>query len=352
MEGNPQISIVIPMLNESENVGKLFARLFPVMDGLDESYEVIAIDDGSTDQTPRLLSEAQGQYPQLSILTLRKNYGQHAAVMAGFEASRGLWVITLDADLQNPPEEIPKLVDAFRSGYDVVNTIRQERDDTFFRRSASRIVNELARRASGIGLNDFGCMLRGYHRDLLGPMIERKEFETFIPALAMVYACNPIEIEVGHAAREAGDSKYSLLRLFSLQLDLMMSFSLLPIRLLFLLGVGVALAGMGFGTLLLVLRLVMGPEWAGGGVFTLFAILFFFVGAQFVALGLIGEYVGRVYYEVRQRPTFMVRDVSHARGLEPEAEAETETEAESERETASPSRAEPVEIARGSGGGA
>jgi undecaprenyl-phosphate 4-deoxy-4-formamido-L-arabinose transferase len=333
----PKISIVIPMLNEAENIGTLFARLFPVMDALGERYEVIAIDDGSTDETPRRLSGALTQYPHLAVVTLRKNYGQHAAVMAGFEAARGEWVITLDADLQNPPEEIPKLVEAFRNGHDVVNTIRQERDDTFFRRTASRIVNELARRASGIRLNDFGCMLRGYHRDLLGPMIERKEFETFIPALAMVYACNPTEIEVGHAAREAGDSKYSLLRLFSLQLDLMMSFSLLPIRLLFLLGVGIALAGMGFGTLLLLLRVVMGPEWAVGGVFTLFAILFFFVGAQFIALGLIGEYVGRVYYEVRQRPTFMVREINRA---QPNAAGTPE----------SGDAAVPVEIGRGSGG--
>lgn len=319
MAGRLQISIVIPMLNEEANVGKLFARLFPVMEALGEPYEVIAIDDGSTDQTAKHLADAQERHAQLVVVTLGKNYGQHAAVMAGFETSEGEWVVTLDADLQNPPEEIPKLIDAFRKGHDVVNTIRQDRNDTYFRRSASRIVNALARRASGIQLNDFGCMLRGYHRDLLGPMVERKEFETFIPALAMVYACNPVEIEVGHAAREAGDSKYSLIRLFSLQLDLVMSFSLLPIRLLFLLGVGIALAGMGFGALLLFLRLLMGPEWAAGGVFTLFAIMFFFVGAQFVALGLIGEYVGRVYYEVRQRPTYLVRSVSRAQ-RQPDAE--------------------------------
>lgn len=312
MRPSPRISIVIPMLNEEANVGQLLDRLFPVMHALGESFEVVTVDDGSTDRTLQLLREAQHPYPELVIVTLRKNYGQHAAVMAGFEASRGEWVITLDADLQNPPEEIPKVVDGFRKGHDLVNTIRLERDDTAFRRTASRIVNEMARRASGIALSDFGCMLRGYHRDLIAPMVERKEFDTFIPALGMIYASNPVEILVSHAARRAGDSKYSLLKLFSLQLDLMMSFSLTPVRVLFVLGALIALAGAGLGTLLLSLRLILGPEWAAGGVFTLFAILFFFVGAQFVALGLIGEYVGRVYYEVRRRPTYLVREVARS----------------------------------------
>jgi len=300
------------MRNEEGNVVSLLGRLFPVLDGTGESFEVIAVDDGSTDGTAALLREEQQRRPELVIVVLQKGYGQHAAVMAGFEASRGEWVITLDADLQNPPEEIPKLVAAFRSGHDLVNTIRQSRDDTAFRRNASRIVNALARRASGIALSDFGCMLRGYHRDLIAPMVERKEFETFIPALGMIYASNPLEIDVEHAARETGDSKYSLLKLLSLQLDLMMSFSLSPVRVLFVLGLLIALAGIGLSMLLLSLRLMLGPEWAVDGVFTLFGILFFFVGVQFVALGLIGEYVGRVYYEVRGRPTYRVREVVRA----------------------------------------
>lgn len=312
MSAAPRISVVIPMRNEEGNVVSLLGRLFPVLDGTGESFEVIAVDDGSTDGTAALLREEQQRRPELVIVVLQKGYGQHAAVMAGFEASRGEWVITLDADLQNPPEEIPKLVAAFRSGHDLVNTIRQSRDDTAFRRNASRIVNALARRASGIALSDFGCMLRGYHRDLIAPMVERKEFETFIPALGMIYASNPLEIDVEHAARETGDSKYSLLKLLSLQLDLMMSFSLSPVRVLFVLGLLIALAGIGLSMLLLSLRLMLGPEWAVDGVFTLFGILFFFVGVQFVALGLIGEYVGRVYYEVRGRPTYRVREVVRA----------------------------------------
>jgi len=302
-----RISVVIPMLNESGNLRRLFDRLFPVLDGLGESFEVVAIDDGSTDDTLALLRAEQGRRPELRVLSFARNFGQHAAVMAGFEASRGEWVITIDADLQNPPEEIPKLVAAFREGHDLVNTCREGRQDTFFRRIASRITNGLVRRFSGIRLRDFGCMLRGYHRDVVAPMVRRQEYRTFIPALAMLHASSPVEVPVAHAAREHGASKYSLWKLFSLQLDLVTSFSIAPLRALFVLGWLIAALGVGFGVLLMILRFVFGAEWAAQGVFTLFSILFFFIGAQFLAFGLLGEYIGRVYQEVRERPTYLLR---------------------------------------------
>ena len=308
-----RLSVVIPMLNEARNLAPLFARLFPVLEALGEPFEVVAIDDGSTDDTLALLRAEQAQHPQVRVLSFARNFGQHAAVMAGFEASRGEWVITIDADLQNPPEEIPHLVAALREGHDLVNTYREGRQDTFFRRAASCITNALVRRFSGIRLRDFGCMLRGYHRDVVVPMTRRKEFRTFIPALAMLYARDPVEIPVAHAPREQGASNYSLLRLFSLQLDLVTSFSLAPLRMLFVLGWLIALLGMGFGTLLMVLRFVHGPQWAAEGVFTLFAILFFFVGAQFIAFGLLGEYIGRIYQEVRSRPTYLLRREEESR---------------------------------------
>jgi undecaprenyl-phosphate 4-deoxy-4-formamido-L-arabinose transferase len=302
-----QISVVVPMLNEAGNLRRLFDRLFPVLDGLGETFEVVAIDDGSTDGTLALLRAEQTRRPELRVLSFARNFGQHAAVIAGFEAARGEWIVTIDADLQNPPEEIPKLVAAFREGHDLVNTYREGRQDTAFRRTASRITNALVRRFSGIRLRDFGCMLRGYHRDVVGPMTRRKEFRTFIPALAMLHASSPVEIPVAHAAREHGASKYSLWKLFSLQLDLVTSFSIAPLRALFLLGWLIAALGVGFGAFLLVLRFVFGAEWAAQGVFTLFSILFFFIGAQFLAFGLLGEYIGRVYQEVRERPTYLLR---------------------------------------------
>lgn len=311
-----KLTVVIPMLNEEANIEPLFARLFPVLHGMGVPFEVIAIDDGSKDRTYTILMEEAARHPELRVLSFARNFGQHAAVMAGFEAARGEWIVTLDADLQNPPEEIPAICDQLRRGHDLVNTYRVQRQDSSFRLWASRVTNDLARRLSGISLRDFGCMLRGYHRDVVKPMTQRKEFRTFIPALAMLYARSPVEIPVGHEARARGVSNYSLFKLFSLQLDLITSFSIAPLRMLFLLGWGVAGLGLGFGLLLLALRLFHGPEWAAQGVFTLFAVLFFFIGAQFLAFGLLGEYIGRIYQEVRSRPTYLLRKTDIENGPE------------------------------------
>ena len=296
------------MLNEAANIAPLFARLFPALDRIGETYEVVTVDDGSTDRTLEILREQRKVHPQLRVLSFARNFGQHAAVMAGFEASRGEWIVTLDADLQNPPEEIPKIVAAFREGYDLVNTYREGRQDTSFRRCASRLTNAMVRRFSGISLSDFGCMLRGYHRSVVAPIVERKEYRTFIPALAMLHARRPTEVPVQHSARERGASNYSLLKLFSLQLDLVTSFSIAPLRMLFFMGWVIAGLGIGFGIFLMIGRFVKGPEWTAGGVFTLFSILFIFVGAQFLAFGLLGEYIGRIYQEVRNRPTYLLRN--------------------------------------------
>ena len=308
--GDVTVSVVVPMLNEAGNLRLLLERLFPVLECLNKPFEVVAIDDGSTDGTADMLHSECLVRPQLRAISLARNFGQHAAVMAGFEAARGEWIITMDADLQNPPEEIPKIVAAFSEGHDLVNTYREGRRDTAFRRIASRATNALVRRFSGIVLKDFGCMLRGYHRDIVASMVRRKEFRTFIPALAMLYARNPAEIPVAHGPRVRGASNYSLWRLFSLQLDLVTSFSIAPLRALFFLGWTVALLGIGLGVFLGVMRLIHGSGWAVQGVFTLFAILFVFVGAQFLAFGLLGEYIGRIYQEVRDRPTYLVSGAS------------------------------------------
>jgi undecaprenyl-phosphate 4-deoxy-4-formamido-L-arabinose transferase len=215
--------------------------------------------------------------------------------------------VTLDADLQNPPEEVRRVVAALRDGHDLVNTWREARRDTAFRRRASALANRLIRACSGIELRDFGCMLRGYHRSVVEPMLRRPEIQTFIPALATLYARQPVEIAIRHAERARGESAYSLRRLLGLQLDLLAGFSVAPLRLLFALGAGVAAAGIGFGLLLLALRLCLGSAWAAEGVFTLFAILFVFVGAQFIAFGLLGEYVGRIFQHVRERPAYLIQ---------------------------------------------
>jgi undecaprenyl-phosphate 4-deoxy-4-formamido-L-arabinose transferase len=303
----PRVSIVIPMLNESRNIDPLFARLFPVLDGLGEPFEVVCVDDGSTDDTLAKLRAHAAKRPELRPLPLARNFGQHAAVLAGFDATRGDWVVTLDADLQNPPEEVPRLVAAMREGHDLVNTWREDRKDSAFRMTASRWINRIARRASGIELRDFGCMLRGYDRRVVDHLTRRREIGTFIPAVAMLYAKAPTEVPVQHAQRASGVSNYSLLKLLRLQLDLITSISLAPLRALFAFGTFSAGAGVAFGLLLVAVRLWYGADWAGQGVFTIFAVLFFFVGAQFLALGLLGEYIGRIYQEVRDRPVYLLK---------------------------------------------
>jgi len=306
---SPEISIVIPMYNEEANVRQFCSRLFETMATLSETWEVVCVDDGSSDRTLELLRKEQAARQEMTVVALARNFGQHAAIMAGFAQSHGRWVITLDADLQNPPEEIPKLVNAFQAGHDLVGTVRIERQDTRFRKWASRLNNRLITRISGISLQDFGCMLRGYSREVVNGILANPEYRAFLPALATFFARNPVEIPVSHEERAGGASKYSLLKLFSLQLDLLTGFSLWPLRALFFMGTGVACLGFLLGLLILALRLYYGPGWAAEGVFTLFALLFCLIGAQFFAFGLLGEYIGRIFQSVRKRPPYILGDV-------------------------------------------
>jgi len=310
----PRLSVVIPCYNEEENVETLLAALLPVLDGMDVTFEAILVDDGSKDRTLPMLLAARKSRPEIVVLSFVRNYGQHAAVTAGFEAARGDFVITLDADLQNPPSEVPKLFAEFEKGHDLVATIRENRQDSWFRLKASAAVNRITRRMSGIHLNDFGCMLRGYSREIAKAIARRRERNTFIPALGQLFAKNPVEILVKHDERQGGVSKYSFLRLLRLNLDLMTGFSLAPLRLLISAGIVVAALGILFGVTLMVLRLWFGAQWAAEGVFTLFAILFVFVGAQFIAFGLLGEYIGRIYEAVRERPPYVLADLPEPEG--------------------------------------
>ena len=306
-ESEPFLSVVVPVYNEEENLDRLSSRLLPVLRGLDLPFEAILVDDGSRDRTLEKLETLAEEHPEIVVLSFSRNFGQHAAVTAGFAASRGEFVVTLDADLQNPPEEIPRLVAEFRKGHDLVGTIRERRQDSWFRRRASAFVNRTTRRMSGIDLHDFGCMLRGYSGEIAHAIASRRELRTFIPALGFLYARNPVEILVRHEARAAGRSKYSLVRLLRLHMDLMTGFSLAPLRLMIAAGFGIAGASILFGLALFGLRLALGHEWAAFGVFTLFAVLFLFVGLQFVAFGLLGEYVGRIFLAVRERPAYVLR---------------------------------------------
>jgi undecaprenyl-phosphate 4-deoxy-4-formamido-L-arabinose transferase len=235
------------------------------------------------------------------------NFGQHMAIMAGFEQVRGAMAITLDADLQNPPEEIPKLVAAIRAGHDYVGTIRKQREDSAFRRYASKAMNRLRENITRIQMTDQGCMLRAYDRALVDTLNACHEVNTFIPALAYTFAAKPTEIEVAHEERFAGESKYSLYKLIRLNFDLVTGFSIVPLQWFSLIGTFLSVASGALFLLLLARRFLFGAEVEG--VFTLFALQFFLTGIILFGIGLMGEYVGRIQQEVRNRPRYRVSAV-------------------------------------------
>ncbi len=302
----PDISVIIPVYNEEENLRELGERLMRTLTGMDRSFEIILVDDGSSDRSWDILTELHGKYPQnLRALQFNRNFGQHQAIFAGFQAARGRVMITLDADLQNPPEEIPRLVAKLEEGYDTVGGWRENRRDSLFRKLPSHLVNVVMSKVTGVHLRDYGCMLRAYRREVVDSINQCHESSSFIPALANLYSRRVAEIPVGHAERERGTSKYGLIKLLRLNFDLMTGFSNLPIHLVGFMGVAIAALGLLFGAFLFIRRLFVGPEV--GGLFTLFAILFVFVGLNTLGLALIGEYVGRIYREVRGRPRYVIR---------------------------------------------
>src|SRR5919205_1835031 len=236
------LSVVIPVYNEEAGLASLFARLYPALDALGASYEVIFVNDGSRDRSAAMLREQFQRRPDVTrVVLLNGNFGQHMAIMAGFERVRGERIVTLDADLQNPPEEIPKLLEKMDQGCDYVGGVRSERHDTAFRRLGSRAMNRLRERITRIHMTDQGCMLRAYSRDIIDAINACKEVSTFIPALAYTFAHRPTEVEVAHEARAAGKSKYSLYSLIRLNFDLVTGFSVVPLQLFSFFGIGVAI---------------------------------------------------------------------------------------------------------------
>jgi undecaprenyl-phosphate 4-deoxy-4-formamido-L-arabinose transferase len=305
------VSIVIPVYNEAANLAALWRRLSAVVADLPD-WEVVFVDDGSRDNSLAMLREIAADNTRVRVVELARNFGQHAAILAGFRECRGEVVVTLDADLQNPPEEIPRLLDAIEAGNDVVGGWRAERQDQAYRRLASRLHNRVTSLIVGVPMHDYGCMLRAYRRHIIDTVIECDEKAAFIPALANSFAKRVAEIPVAHEERAGGHSKYNLLRLAQLSLNLLTGFSLLPIQILSITGIAIALLDIAFAGVLAGHRLIYGPQQEGA-MWSLFAVLFFFVGLLFLALGLIGEYVGRIYLEVRRRPTYLVRAVHEGR---------------------------------------
>jgi undecaprenyl-phosphate 4-deoxy-4-formamido-L-arabinose transferase len=317
----PEVSVVIPVYNEEAGLANLFARLYPAMDALGMPYEVIFVNDGSRDNSISILAEQYRQRPDVTrVVLFNGNYGQHMAILAGFEQTRGEIVITLDADLQNPPEEVHKLIAKMREGYDYVGSIRRKRQDSAWRTVASKAMNRLRERITNIHITDQGNMLRAYGRNVIDLVNQCGEVNTFVPALTYKFARKPTEIVVEHEERAAGESKYSLYSLIRLNFDLMTGFSLVPLQFFSLLGMTMSLLSALLVVVLLLRRLFVGAE--ADGVFTLFAIAFFFMGIILFGIGLVGEYVGRIYQQVRARPRYVVSTI--LQGM-PEVDADEET---------------------------
>jgi undecaprenyl-phosphate 4-deoxy-4-formamido-L-arabinose transferase len=303
------ISLVIPVYNEAANLPDLWARLAAVMKGMGRPWEAVFVDDGSADDSLKMLKEFADAAPgHVRVVELARNFGQHSAILAGFKQSKGDIIVTLDADLQNPPEEIPRLIQAIDDGNDVVGGWREERQDQAFRRIASRYHNKLTSAIVGVPMHDYGCMLRAYRRHIVDAVVQCDEKAAFVPALANSFAKRVAEIPVGHAERAAGSSKYNLFRLATLSLNLITGFSPVAIQLLTLFGIGIFLLDALLVLFLAGHRLIYGPQ-EEGALWVLFTILFGFVGFIFLALGLIGEFIYRIYLEVRRRPTYLVRKV-------------------------------------------
>lgn len=301
----PVLSVIIPVYNEEEVLPKLFERLYPALDALGRPYELLFVNDGSRDRSAGLLRAQFEQRPDVTrVILFAGNFGQHRAILAGFAHSRGLYVVTLDADLQNPPEEIGRLLEQMEAGHDYVGTVRRQRQDAAWRRYASRLMNYVRERTTRVHITDQGSMFRGYARGVVDAVNQCSEYNTFVPALAYTFAVSPTEILVRHEDRGAGRSKYSVLRLVRLNFDLMTGFSTVPVQLFSVFGICVSLLSGLLFVVLMVRRLFFGSE--AEGVFTLFALAFMFIGTALFGIGLVGEYVGRIYDEVRRRPRYIV----------------------------------------------
>ena len=307
------ISIVIPLYNEEENVRELHGRLKPVMDEIGDAYEIIFIDDGSTDHTLSLLQEIQAADDTVIVLSLRRNFGQTAAFAAGFDYSRGDIIVTMDGDLQNDPRDIPKLLELMKDN-DLVSGWRKRRKDPFLsRRLPSIIANALISKVTGVNLHDYGCSLKAYRRDVIKNLKLYGEMHRFIPAVASWYGVRIAEVETTHHPRLRGKSKYGISRTMKVVLDLitvkfLQSFSTKPLQ--FFGPIGIFSGALGFFiSLYLSIDKILSGKDIGGRPLLLLGALLIIVGIQFIGMGLLGEMMVRVYHETQKKPIYVIKKV-------------------------------------------
>jgi glycosyltransferase involved in cell wall biosynthesis len=309
-----EISVVVPVFNEAGNLEELHAKLSDIFRCITESYEIIFVDDGSTDNSFKILAGINKEDGKVRVVRLRRNYGQSAALKAGFDYSRGNIIITMDADLQNDPEDIPLLLGKINEGYDLVNGWRADRKDPFFtKKLPSKFSNWLASRVTGVKLHDFGCTLRALRREVADNIDLYSEMHRFIPALASWSGASIAELKVKHHPRKYGKSKYGLMRLIHGLLDLitvkfLISYSARPLQLFGIPGLISLAAGFVIGAYLTTEKFLLDKALADRPLLLL-AVLLVFVGVQFIVMGLLGEINVRTYYEVQSKRAYAVKDI-------------------------------------------
>lgn len=309
-----KVSIVIPIFNEKKSVRLLYSQLKNTLDDLGKSYEIIFIDDGSIDNSLSILKDIQGQDRSVRIIQFRRNFGQTAALSAGFDHSRGEIVITLDADLQNDPQDIPKLLAKVEEGFDIVSGWRKERKDTLLsRRIPSIFANRLISWLTGVKLHDYGCTLKAYKKEVVKNLNLYGEMHRFIPALASWSGISIAEVPVSHHYRRHGRSKYGLTRVVRVILDMitvkfLLSFSTKPIQIFGLWGILSLFLGAISGAAVILIKITHGIDMTGNPLLYL-AVLCSIVGTQFIMMGLLGEILVRIYHESQKKPIYVVKEI-------------------------------------------
>jgi glycosyltransferase involved in cell wall biosynthesis len=313
-EDRMSLSIIIPVFNEEENIPHLVKGLKTAFAGIKTDYEVIFIDDGSTDNTLKVLKDIHKAGNNIKIIEFRRNFGQTAAISAGFDYSKGDVIITMDGDLQNDPEDIPLLLKKINEGYDIVSGWRADRKDPFFtKKLPSKFSNWLASKLTGVKLHDFGCTLKAFRREVVENINLYGEMHRYIPALASGMGISIAEVKVRHHPRQYGRSKYGIARLMRGLLDLitvkfLLSYSTRPLQLFGIPGIISFIIGIVIGAYLAIERLVFGMSIANRPLLLL-AVLLIFLGGQFIMTGLLGEIITRTYYEVQGKPIYAVKEI-------------------------------------------
>ncbi|MGF1522110.1 MAG: glycosyltransferase family 2 protein [Leptolyngbyaceae cyanobacterium] len=308
------LSLVVPIYNEYESIPKLLETISEVAQSMAIAYEIICVDDGSSDGSAELLKELSTAREDLTVLLLRRNYGQTAAMAAGFDYARGNVIITLDGDLQNDPADIPKLLNKLEQGYDLVSGWRKHRQDNQLTRLLpSRLANWLIGRVTGVKLHDYGCSLKAYRTEVVRDMNLYGELHRFLPALAFIEGARITEIPVNHYARRFGKSKYGLGRTFRVVMDLMTvyfmkRFLTKPMHVFGLLGLLSMISGFALGAYLTVLKFATGQD-IGDRPLLILAIVLFLTGIQLFSFGLLAELLMRTYHESQKRPIYRVREL-------------------------------------------